>query len=190
MLLFDIGAHFGVFSLAAAHFGGKAVAADPSPIAARMIEVEAALNQCAGSIHILQTAVSEVGAVSMLSSGVFSNGYFQAAKGRSDTKETPATTIDQLTTRFGKPTHIKIDVEGHEAEVLRGGRETLQRFAPLLFLELHNAIITSAGGDPVMVIQEVLSLGYELFGLDGQQAPHDALTKPAISRFVATPRKA
>ena len=37
MFLFDVGAHFGIFSLAAAHFGGKAIAVDPSPIATRMI---------------------------------------------------------------------------------------------------------------------------------------------------------
>src|SRR5439155_13440627 len=37
MCLFDISASYGAFSFAAAHFGGTAVAVDPSPIAAHLI---------------------------------------------------------------------------------------------------------------------------------------------------------
>src|SRR5262249_35139246 len=76
MFLFDIGAHFGVFSLTAAHFGGKSLAVDPSPTATKMIATEAALNGCTNNIQILQAAVSDSnGVVGMLSSGVFSDGF-------------------------------------------------------------------------------------------------------------------
>jgi hypothetical protein len=47
MLLFDVGAHYGLFSLAAAHFGGQAVAVDPSAMAIRMIARQIALNHAA-----------------------------------------------------------------------------------------------------------------------------------------------
>jgi FkbM family methyltransferase len=184
MLLFDIGAHFGVFSLAAAHFGGKAIAADPSPIATRMIAVQAGLNHCGDKIQILQATVSEnSGVVGMLSSGVFSNGYFQAAPGRMDVRETRAVTIDEMTLQFGRPTHIKIDVEGHEGEVIRGGKRTLQDFSPLVFLELHNELILSNGGDPDSVIGELTELGYVLLGLD--DARRTARGTEPIVRLVA-----
>src|SRR5712691_2981686 len=45
MRLFDLGAHFGLFSLAAAQFGGRAVAVDPSPLAAKMIRTQVRLNR-------------------------------------------------------------------------------------------------------------------------------------------------
>ena len=41
MVLFDVGAHFGLFSLAALHYGGpgsRAIAVDPSPIAVRFLK--------------------------------------------------------------------------------------------------------------------------------------------------------
>src|SRR5271165_682962 len=123
MLLFDIGAHFGIFSLVAAHFGGRAVAVDPSPIATKMIARQVHLNACENLVTVLAAAVSDTpGNVQMLSAGVFSDGYFKMVHDRPRTELTATTalTVDQLTERFGIPTHIKIDVEGHEAAVLRG----------------------------------------------------------------------
>ena len=151
MFLFDVGAHFGIFSLAAAHFGGKAIAVDPSPIATRMIARQAALNGLTKSIRIVQAAVSdESGEVELLSSGVFSDGYFKISRGgaKSELTRTRAMTIDELAGQHGAPTHIKIDAEGQEAAVLRGGRKTLEKSSPILFLELHNDMVSAEGGDP------------------------------------------
>jgi FkbM family methyltransferase len=188
MFLLDIGAHFGVFSLAAAHFGGKAVAVDPSPIATRMIARQSALNGLSDSIRIIQAAVSdESGAVDMVSSGVFSDGYFKIIEGRakSDLTRTRAVTIDQLVSQYGAPTHIKIDVEGQESAVLRGGREALDQFSPILFLELHSEMVTAEGGDPNLVLDELTQLGYETFALKGNSLGRDAILQHPIIRIVA-----
>ena len=188
MFLLDIGAHFGVFSLAAAHFGGKAVAIDPSPIATRMIARQSALNGLSDSIRIVQAAVSdEGGSVGMVSSGVFSDGYFKIIQGRarSELTRTQAITIDQLVSQYGAPTHIKIDVEGQEAAVLRGGREALDQFSPILFLELHTEMVAAEGGDPSLVLNELTQLGYETFALKGNSLGRDAILQQPIMRIVA-----
>ena len=129
MFLFDIGAHFGIFSLATAHFGGRAIAIDPSPEAARMILAESTLNRCVDKIQIVQTAVGDSkGMTGMLSYGPFAHGYFMVVGGRSKHELTriPTTTIDEMAHQFGMPTHIKIDVEGYEAAVLRGGSSDIK----------------------------------------------------------------
>lgn len=188
MLLLDIGAHFGVFSLAAAHFGGKAIAIDPSPIATRMIARQSALNRLTDSIRIIQAAVnSEGGVVDMLSSGVFSDGFFRLARGRAknDLTRTQAVTIDQVVSQYGGPTHIKIDVEGQEAAVLRGGRRTLDQFSPILFLELHNEMVTSEGGDPNLALDELTQLGYEAFTLKGESLGRNIILQKQLMRIVA-----
>jgi len=188
MFLLDIGAHFGMFSLAAAHFGGKAVAIDPSPIATRMIARQAALNGLSDSIRIIQAAVSdEARPVDMVSSGVFSDGYFRIIQGRakSELTRTHAVTIDHLVSQYGAPTHIKIDVEGQEAAVLRGGRESLDQFSPILFLELHNEMVTAEGGDPNLVLNELTQLKYEAFALKGNSLARDASLQQPIIRIVA-----
>jgi FkbM family methyltransferase len=188
MFLFDIGAHFGVFSLATAHFGGKAVAVDPSPVATRMIEIEVGLNHCSDQVEVLQAAVSDVnGEMGLLSSGTFSEGYFKVAQGRmaSELTQTLAITVDQMAAQFGVPTHIKIDVEGHEASVLRGARATLEKHAPFLFLELHNEMVASEGGDPNAALDIVSGFGYRTFDLAGAPITREAIFRKPIIRIVA-----
>jgi FkbM family methyltransferase len=188
MLLFDIGAHFGIFSLAAAAFGGQAVAIDPSPTATRMIAIQVHLNQFADRIRILQNAVTDVpGPIDMVSSGVFSDGYFRLVSGRSKRELTRVngTTIDELAHRFGVPTHIKIDVEGHEASVLQGGRATLKSHWPIIFLELHNEMIRLEGGDSRAVLHELAALNYCVFSLNGRPISHLAILENQITRVVA-----
>lgn len=188
MFLLDIGAHFGIFSLAASHFGGKAIAIDPSPIATRMIAIQSRLNDFSDSIRIIQAAVTdEGGAVDMLSSGVFSDGYLKIAQGRAKSELTriQAITIDQLVSQYGPPTHIKIDVEGQERAVLRGGQQALDQYSPILFLELHNEMITSEGGDPNLTLDELGQLGYETFALNGNSVEPDFILQKPIIRIVA-----
>ena len=187
MLLFDIGAHYGIFSLAAVHAGGKSVAVEPSPSAVRMIGVQAAINGCTENIQVVRAAVSsEGGTMGLLSSGVFSDGYFRVASERptSELVQTPTLTIDDLTQQFGPPTHIKIDVEGHETAVLRGGRLALARHSPLLFLEVHNEMVRSEGGDPDAVLDELGRIGYSTFGLNGEAIERSAILKNPIARIV------
>lgn len=188
MFLFDVGAHFGIFSLAAAHFGGRAVAIDPSPTAAKMITTEARLNGCTKEIQILQAAVSDTsGEVGMLSSGVFSDGYFRFARGRSrnDLTRTQALTVDLMSLQYGIPTHIKIDVEGHEAAVLRGARSTLREASPFVFLELHNEIVASEGRDPTAALDELAALGYSTHSIQGGAISRAEILQPSIIRIVA-----
>ncbi len=188
MLLFDIGAHFGVFSLAAARAGGRAVAIDPSPEAMRMIAIQTVLNHCSTSIQTMRAAItSETKTMGLLSSGVFSDGYFKVAINESESEltKTPGLTIDDLTRQFGAPTHVKIDIEGHEAAALRGGARTFDRHSPLLFLELHNEMVISAGGDPNAALDDLARLGYDTFGLDGEALERRAILERPIVRVVA-----
>lgn len=188
MLLFDIGAHFGVFSITTAKLGGNAVAVDPSPISHRMLAHQVALNRCGEKIRIVQAAVSDTNeAIGMLSSGVFTPGYLKVVKGRPQREltKTRALTVDDVSREFGGPTHIKIDVEGHEAAVLRGARQTLKHFAPLVFLELHNDMIRVASGDPALCLAELDDFGYTTYRPNGETISRGAILREALIRIVA-----
>jgi FkbM family methyltransferase len=155
MMLLDIGAHFGLFSLAALHYGGPtacAVAIDPSPVAIRLLNVQARLNRSGDRLNVIQASVEDhAGWQDMVAVGVLASGYYVPPPNghpESELIRTRAVTLDGIVDelRF-KPSHIKIDVEGREAAVLRGGRETLSTTAPILFLEIHNEIVRGLGGD-------------------------------------------
>jgi FkbM family methyltransferase len=189
MCLFDIGASFGAFSFAAAHFGGTAIAVEPSPIATRFIKLQSQLNGFDKNIRIVEACAGDmVGEVEMLASGVFSDGYFRIASGRSSREltKTKAVTIDHLADQFGPPTHIKIDVEGYEAVVIRGAKRTLTGPAPMVFLELHNAMIRANGGDPASVLDALAEMKYQELSINGVPAGRDVILETPICRLVAT----
>ena len=172
MVLLDIGAHFGLFSLAALHYGGPravAVAVDPSPTAVRIVKIQARLNNVSERLHVIPASVSDhIGWQNMIAVGVLSSGYYVAPGEdypESELSQTRSVTVDGLVNELKvAPTHIKIDVEGCEAAVLRGGQETFsQPSAPILFLEIHNEIVRSLGGDPQETLTLLSEYGYETF---------------------------
>jgi len=154
-----------------------------------MIRTQANLNAFDDRIKIVQAAVGEaVGTVEMLSAGVFSDGYFKVIKGRSrrDVKQIPSTTIDKISQQYGEPTHIKIDVEGHEAAVLLGAKSTLSRCSPILFIELHNHMVASEGGEPRLVLDELQSLGYQLLFCNGKLVDRATVLEKSIARIMTS----
>ncbi|HEU0047711.1 MAG TPA: FkbM family methyltransferase, partial [Nitrososphaera sp.] len=193
-VLFDIGAHFGLFSLAALHYGGAnsiALAVDPSPIAAQLIKKQARLNGVSNRFHIVQAAVSDrMGWQSMVSVGILSSGYFvppSTEHTASELTQTRTTTLDRLVEEFNLlPTHVKIDVEGYELGVISGGVKLLSRDnAPLLFIELHNEIVRQNGGSPTEMLRLLRTLSYEIFATNGDRIDDQEILNRPLIRIVA-----
>lgn len=194
MVFIDVGAHFGLFSMAALHYGGaktKVIAIDPSPIACRIMDIQARLNDASKNITIVQASVSErIGWQDMVAVGVISGGYLVSPSEEHPVGErtrTKAVTLDQIAHDFEVlPTHIKIDVEGSEADVLRGGNKVLSNeVSPLLFLELHNQMIRERGENPEDSLILLKNFDYEIYGMD--KAPLDTkaiLSEPLIRVFA------
>jgi FkbM family methyltransferase len=194
MAVFDIGAHFGLFSLAALHYGGnraRAFAIDPSPMAAKMTALHAGLNNCADRLTVLRKAVTDsTDFHPLVAAGIRAAGYFVTPSkhhhGR-DLTFVAATTIDTLVELLGvRPTHIKIDVEGDEAAVIRGGRHTLSgATGPLLFVELHHALIAQHGGDQREPLRLLEEFGYAVHPINGPASDDPSIGNAPLVRVAA-----
>ena len=55
---------------------------------------------------------------------------------------------------------IKIDTDGFELAVLRGGERTLTTSRPLIFLEFHVRLMRAAGQDPTHLVELLQRVGY------------------------------
>jgi FkbM family methyltransferase len=67
-----------------------------------------------------------------------------------------------------QPRVIKIDVEGAELEVVRGGREVLARARPFVIFEHVPSASALYGSPPGAVWDELRALGYEIFAITGE----------------------
>lgn len=194
MVLVDAGAHFGLFSLAALHYGGSdayAVAVDPSPAAAHMLRVQARLNGVERRLAIVEAAIADRdGTLALVDAGIGSAGYFvqpERQHGAAERTVVRGVTVDSLAAGLGSPpTHLKIDVEGFEAEALRGARKTLTGpNPPLLFLELHNEIVARNGGDCSESLAILQEYGYAVFDPSGTALDRDAILSQPLIRVTA-----
>jgi len=197
MRLFDLGSHFGIFSLAALHYGGptaEAIAVDPSPLAIRIVSFQAMANGVENRLHTqLAAAGMESGTTSMVAAGIESAGYFVPLTNDHPAAEqtrVPTVSVDELTAKFGRPTHLKIDVEGAEWSVLQGARATLEGSdAPVIFLELHNDILSGRGDDPAEVLELLQSWNYRVVEDDDHAIPREDMLASPVARLVAEPMR-
>ncbi len=131
-LAFDIGAHVGDRTRAWTALGAQVVAVEPQADLAAWLRW---LFKRRDDVKVVETAIgAEVGSallqadptnptVSTLSGDwiaqVVEGGGFDSVTWRASS-EVEVTTLDQLIKTFGEPAFCKIDVEGFEAEVLKG----------------------------------------------------------------------
>jgi FkbM family methyltransferase len=145
-VFYDVGAHIGLFSLLAARVVGKSgsvFAFEADPENAERIKEHASRNGL-DYIHVVPCAVwsspgrlafERASADSSRNQGAVANDFSKANK---NTIEVEAVSLDAFAQKHKPPTLIKIDVEGGEAAVLDGSKETFKSNAPLLICEVHN----------------------------------------------------
>ena len=76
-----------------------------------------------------------------------------------------------------EPEIIKIDVEGAETAVLKGARETLKLYKPLIFLSIHPTELAETPDGLEGLIELIHKCGYRCCKLDGSDATEFKLSE-------------
>jgi hypothetical protein len=126
----------------------------------------------------------------MVAIGILAGGYFSAPNRDHPSTEVThaaAITLDALVEQFSvQPTHVKIDVEGFEAAVLRGGHRLLsQRLSPILFIELHNQMIREREGNPEETLDLLRYYGYSISAVGGTPLDDGSILNCPLIRITA-----
>lgn len=164
----DVGANNGLYTYALSRLGARVEAFEPVPLCARTLEAfrsrnvrvhEVALSSTSGEREIFVPRATGVIHTSLAS--------FRKPEGTFETLRVPVRRLDEY--YFRGVSFIKIDVEGHELDVLKGSIETIARSHPLLLIEVEQRHLTF----PMeLVFRELSQLGYAGFFLfDGRINP-------------------
>lgn len=192
-LFVDVGANFGYLScLAGSRIGntgtGRVIAVEPNPKMLALLRKNISVNWSMAPIEVHECAASaEAGFVRlMVPDGHAANATISSHPQTAETGRSfyvRAATVDDITAKQAVDV-LKIDVEGHEAAVLRGAQETIRR-SPGITIVMEWSLIQmqEAGYSGSDVLKEIQSLGlctYRLGG-DGDEAGRLGRIGPTLS---------
>jgi FkbM family methyltransferase len=149
-VVYDIGAHVGTMALGAALLAGDSglvIAFDGDPENIARLHEHSARNGFENRFRVEHAAVWSRTAIDGIGfrrgATVRSQGGVEADGNRpvlasGEVINVPAVSLDDFIATGGPPPQlVKIDVEGGECEVLRGGKELFAKDRPLVIVEVH-----------------------------------------------------
>ena len=163
MVVFDIGANVGFYSLLAAYLtgrDGKVYAFEPLHRNVEYIRQHAALNGLV-NIEVFEAAVADQNGEALFDPGASIAMGHLSAQG---TVRVRQYCLDALLAggQIDPPDVMKIDVEGAEYAVLKGAQALIQKHLPLIFLDTHGRDAHEA------TIGFLRARGYQFEILDGR----------------------
>ncbi len=185
---FDIGANIGLMSvpLLKAQPSVQVLSVEASPLTAGYLARTIAGSSCRDRWQLVSKALGATeGEIDFFTAtgtdGVF-DGMRDTGRARKSAKvKVPLTTIDALWHGLGHPavSVVKIDVEGAEAEVLRGGRACLRTTRPVILLEWNRQNLAAYDCPTESLLAHAADLNCDVLNVPGL-AP---VTSPASLRL-------
>jgi len=162
--VFDCGAHQCVIAMVLGKFvgaAGKVIAVEASRLNYETALRNISLN-AAGNVTVVHAAVSDN--LDGIEFNVRGNGQADDGTGTWGKISVDSVTVDELTRRYGAPDVLFVDVEGFELKVLRGAIDTLSRYRPDCFVEMHVGWgLEKFGGSVKSIAGTFEELGYDLW---------------------------
>jgi FkbM family methyltransferase len=168
--IYDVGAHIGFFSMVLARCFQQAqvFAFEPNPRNYERLALNVGRNELAARITLVDRALSDESQRTQFHIGesTWSGSLIRDHRDNYNADFSIVTaTLDELVFRdhYPPPELIKIDVEGAEVQVLRGGTKVLQCYKPTLIIEVH---YVETGEQVVSLLRQI---GYDIRSLDDDE---------------------
>jgi FkbM family methyltransferase len=169
MTVLDIGANIGYYALMEHRLvgpSGRIIAVEPSAENTKLLEHNIALNEC-DNVKVFLGAVSDTNETRTFHLSNFSNLHTFHIDGietdhlSGRTVEVQTRTVPEVMDGFGRPDLIRMDVEGHEVEVINGMLDAVENgeMSPMILFETHSTRYTP-DHDIAEPLRRLLACGY------------------------------
>jgi FkbM family methyltransferase len=197
MTVFDIGAHFGYFTLLASTLvgdAGQVHAFDPTPSTFELLRANSAQKKNVHpqnlAVYSTDTTISfnDYGLTLSAFNSLHGAKLDDAASLKAKKYDVKAVALDHYVQSSGvKPDFIKVDAEGAELDILRGMERTLLDVRPMLTMEMGD--LGSAGPSASRaVVDFLLARGYRAMEhRDGRIVPHEPLERYGYDNLLFLP---
>jgi FkbM family methyltransferase len=200
MIFVDGGANMGLYTLFAARKIGKrgtVLAIEPSSRECEHLLRNVAANSLS-NVRILRMAVSQSHGTADLRvaadrwSGHNTLGAFAYDTPQAALEKVPTDSLDNIVARegFSRVDVVKLDIEGAELLALQGAAGLLERFRPVLLLEIADRALCHQGCTSGQIWEFLADRGYRIYSFDERTGfPVPALQKPRYDseNVVAVP---
>jgi FkbM family methyltransferase len=134
-VIFDIGAWYGDSILYFSRkYNAEVFAFEPLPEAFSVAAENVRLNGLTETVHLQNMAISDGYSIQ----GSTSGNMLSSAGINDETIRFASLRLDDLIASVNHCELLKIDVEGFELNVLKGGKEFIKRFNPCIIVEVHS----------------------------------------------------
>jgi len=190
----DVGASFGIYSLAAASRVGPAgcvLAFEAARAAYESLCRNVELNGCAWLYPFHLALADRRGTATLYHHADPSRNSLAPNAGRSQ-EQVPVATLDEVLDTIDIPnriTTVKIDVEGAEALVLQGAQQTIARFRPVIVVEMNPSAAQRLGIDANAAWRLLEDCGYRFYAVAEDGSIRQLTTPPPGGNVLALPHE-
>jgi FkbM family methyltransferase len=193
-VFYDIGANVGFMSMELSkRFGGslEVYAFEPQPSLARCVAISAALNSF-DNVKVFACLLGDTSGITELFLAAHSihASILAPREAGAAAIRCPMTTLDELLDRgvLPPPHLIKIDVEGSEPAVFRGGARMLAKHRPVIVLEAGVESVGYTRQELCRMLHDIGGYRFCALEFDGRIAPADDRMRDAsLSDLIAVP---
>jgi FkbM family methyltransferase len=188
-VMVDVGANIGDTAIPAALRApqGTFLCIEGSPGYFHFLERNVERAEMAGRFLLREVLCGESGDQGLMIEANFGSGVVKRGDGG---EGTPLATLDHILEQAGlldRVSLIKVDTDGFDYKVLRGGRKCLETRRPVLFFELAPTVLKDQKEDPLGIFPVLQEWGYSDFLLYtnfGEFFGHGRFDDPAGMEFL------